>query len=116
MSKMLIGSLSWDKLKEAGRNGHSAFYKGKDGNTYFNVIVWLNDEKDKYGNDASVQLNPKKDKKDTDPKIYIGNLKNSEDIQKPASSSEFNEPDNFNLSQPDEYVLPSEPPQDDLPF
>jgi len=40
------------------------------------VVVWLNDETDKYGNNASIQISQSKEERDAGVKaIYIGNLK-----------------------------------------
>lgn len=67
------GSMCLDKLIEAEKAGHTAFYTGKDGKTYFNFAMWENQEADQYGNIASFQLNSQKDS--TDAKVYFGNIK-----------------------------------------
>ena len=64
MSKLLLGKIDVKKIVK------SLLFEGKEG-TYLDVVVWINDEEDKYGNIASIQQATKKD----DPKIYIGNLK-----------------------------------------
>jgi len=76
MSKKYYGSICFTDLHEALKQGHSAGNKGKNGKIYVDVNLWINDEKDQYGNDASIQLNAKKDS--TDKKLYIANLKESE--------------------------------------
>ena len=76
MSKLMYGSISLSKLNEMAKAGHKAFSKGKDGKIYFNVNVWINDTKDQYENDASVQVSFKDATKEE--KVYIGNLKFSE--------------------------------------
>lgn len=73
MSKLLIGSINLSLLLKAAKAGHSSCTKANNGNVYCNVNVWLNDEKDRYDNDASIQINPKKDS--DDEREYIGNLK-----------------------------------------
>jgi len=75
MSKMITGSLNLTKILDKAKEKHSAFAKADNGDIYMNLLIWENDEKDKYGNDFSVQLNPKKDAADTEKKQYVGNLK-----------------------------------------
>lgn len=76
MSKLLYGSICLSDLVEMGKTGHSAFKKGSNGKIYIDVNVWINDEKDQYGNDASIVLNPSKESGHL--KKYIGNFKYSE--------------------------------------
>ena len=73
MSKLLIGSICYTDLLAHLKSGHSSGNRAKNGKVYVNINVWINDEKDKYGNDASVQLSPAKDSGHEKP--YIGNLK-----------------------------------------
>lgn len=75
MSKLMGGSLCLTDINANAKIGHSAFSKGKNGKIYFNINIWLNDQKDKYDNDASIQLNSTKELRDTEGKIYIGNAK-----------------------------------------
>ncbi len=75
MGKMITGSIDLTKLLEQAKAQHSAFAKANNGHIYVSVLVWQNDEKDKYGNEFSVQLNAKKDAPETERKIYIGNMK-----------------------------------------
>lgn len=73
---MFTGSICLTDLIESAKKKHSAFSKSQANNKiYVNVILWENDEVDKYGNTHALQLNPHKDKKDSDGKIYIGNMK-----------------------------------------
>jgi hypothetical protein len=97
--KLMTGSICLSEINEQARNGHSAFYRGKNDKIYFNVKVWLNEEKDQYGNDASIQLNPKKDMEKNN--IYIGNLK----------LAEQKEPEPLNVNNTNDI-----PQDDDLPF
>jgi hypothetical protein len=76
MSKLLYGSICLSDLIEIGKTGHSAFKKADNGKIYISVNVWINDEKDQYGNDASIVVNPAKESDHL--KKYVGNLKYSE--------------------------------------
>jgi len=98
MSKLLYGSVDFSKLLEMAKAGNKAFSKASNGKIYLNLNVWINDEKDQYGNDASIQTNFKDSLKEE--KIYVGNLK----------VSEFKEPEP--LSENSNEI----PAADDLPF
>lgn len=98
MSKLLYGSIDFSKLLELAKAGNPAFKKAENGKIYLNLNVWLNDEKDKYGNDASIQTSFKDAPKDD--KHYFGNLKFSE-----FKEAEPLEPENEDI-----------PTEDDLPF
>lgn len=87
MSQLFYGSLDVTTLLENLKSKHSSFTKGKNGKIYASINVWLNDQKDEFGNTMSVQINPSKEKKDIDKKIYIGNLKQSEGA-KPISDKD----------------------------
>jgi len=76
MSKLLYGSIDFTKLLELAKAGNKAFSKAENGKIYLNINIWINDEKDQYGNDASIQSNFKDATKEE--KIYFGNLKISE--------------------------------------
>lgn len=76
MSKLLYGSIDFTKLIELAKAGNKAFSKAKNGKIYLNVNVWINDEKDNYGNDASIQTTFKDSTKEE--KVYCGSLKLSE--------------------------------------
>ena len=98
MSKQLIGSICLSDLIEQAKKGHTAFSKADNGKIYGNVKVWLNETKDKFGNDASIQINPKAD---TGFQFeYIGNLR-------------YVEPKIQEVSQEDVANMPDD---DDLPF
>ena len=66
------------EVLDFAKQKHSAFTKGQNGKIYANINVWLNAEKDKFGNTISIQLNPTKEMKDLDKRPYIGNAKPSE--------------------------------------
>ena len=76
MSKLLYGSVDFSKLLELAKAGNKAFSKAANGKIYLNLNIWINDEKDNYGNDASVQITFKDATKEE--KIYCGNFKISE--------------------------------------
>lgn len=76
MSKLLYGSVDFSKLLEMAKSGNKAFSKAQNGKIYLNLNIWINDEKDNYGNDASIQTNFKEATKEE--KLYVGNLKFSE--------------------------------------
>lgn len=75
MSKMITGSICLTDIIDKAKQGHSAFNKAQNGKVYCNILVWENDEPDKFNNNFSVQLNPKKDADESEKKQYIGNMK-----------------------------------------
>lgn len=75
MSTQIKVSLCFTDLMEQANKGHSAFTRGKNGKVYVNIVEWVNDEPDKYGNDVSFQLNSTKEKRESEGKIYVGNGK-----------------------------------------
>lgn len=75
---MLVGSIDLTKIDK-----NKIVTKDKDGKPftngakYYNIVVWLNDEVDQYGNIASVQESITKEEREGGAKAtYIGNLKN----------------------------------------
>ena len=77
MSKMYVGSIDLTKIDKS-----KIVTKDKDGKPfangakYYNIVVWVNDEADKYGNIAGIQESMTKAEKDSGAKAnYIGNLK-----------------------------------------
>lgn len=75
MARMITGSLDLNHILELAKAKHSAFSKAANGKIYFNILVWENDEPDKFNNNFSVQLNAAKDAPETEKKQYIGNMK-----------------------------------------
>jgi len=77
MSKMLTGSIDLNKIDKTrivstDKNGNPF----ENGAKYLNVVVWINDEADKYGNNASIQISQSKEERESGVKAtYIGNLK-----------------------------------------
>jgi len=74
MAKMLTGFINLTKCKEA------KLFKNKAGETCCNVVLWLNNEPDKFGHTASIQLQVEKGA----PKVYVGNLKPYEKKEAPV--------------------------------
>jgi|TARA_R110002012_G_scaffold226700_1_gene398865 hypothetical protein len=69
MSRLITLNVDVKKLDK------SKFYEGKKG-TYASLDVWVNDEPDQYGNDASVnQSLSKEDRENGVKKTYVGNGK-----------------------------------------
>lgn len=77
MSKMYTGSIDLNKIDKTkvvttDKNGQPF----ANGAKYLNVVVWVNDEADQYGNNASIQISQSKEERETKQKaVYIGNLK-----------------------------------------
>lgn len=117
MSQRFYGSICVSDLVDLAHKKHSAFSKADNGKIYANVTVWLNDEKDKFGNIMAVQLSPKKELREQDGQPYIGNMKEAE--AKPINSK-----DASGLSLPEDIEPSSKgisadnvtQPIDDLPF
>jgi len=96
MSKLYYGSIDFSKLLEQAKAGHKAFSKAENGKIYMNLNVWVNDQKDQYGNDASIQASYKEAPKED--KFYFGNLKESEfkePVALEAGSSDIPEGDDL---------------------
>jgi len=64
MSKMYTGKIDVLKIDKA------KLFEGKKG-TYLDLMIWINDEPDKYGNHLSIQQHTKQG----EDKIYLGNCK-----------------------------------------
>lgn len=85
------GSIDFSKLLEQAKAGNKAFTKNENGKIYLNVRVWVNDEKDNYGNDASFQSNFKGATKED--RFYFGNLKESVPTEEPVTSDDIPDAD-----------------------
>ena len=90
MSKLLTGSINLSKIDKS-----RLFTSEKTGDKYLNIAVWINDEKDNYDNDASIQQQVAKGEN----KIFIGNLKYFESKQQNniESAPPPEEDDSYNL-------------------
>jgi hypothetical protein len=77
MSKLLTGSIDLSKIDKTkivsvDKEGNSF----KNNAKYLNIVVWVNDEPDQYGNTASIQIGQSKEEREAGVKAtYIGNLK-----------------------------------------
>lgn len=82
---MLTGAIDLnkiDKTKIVTTNKYGEPFE--NGAKYLNIVIWINDEPDQYGNDASIQVSQKKEERDQNIKpTYIGNLK---EFKKDSSS------------------------------
>jgi len=59
----------------------------KNGKSYLNIDVWINDEKDQYGNEGSINIRQSKEEREAKEKrTYIGNLKRVEAIKPQAAT------------------------------
>ncbi len=80
MSERMYGSIDVTKIIELMKGGHSSISKSeKNGHIYMNIVQWVNDQEDEYGNKCSIQPSPNKNaselEKQATKKIYLGNLK-----------------------------------------
>ena len=64
MGKLITASIDVMKIKK------ELLIKGEKG-TYLNLVIWVNDEPDKFGNDVSFEQKTEKESN----KIYLGNGK-----------------------------------------
>lgn len=113
-AQRFYGSICITDLVDLAHKKHSAYSKADNGKIYANVTVWLNDEKDKYGNIMAVQLNPKKELREQDGQQYVGNMKEAE--AKPVTSrdtSALNLPSDIPSN---EKGIGTKDEKDDLPF
>jgi hypothetical protein len=108
MKTMLTGSIDLSKIDKT-----KVISKDKDGNPfkngakYLNVVVWINEEVDQYGNIASVQISQSKEERESGAKAtYIGNLKNAQG-QSIKTETPF-------ANVPESKITKDE--EDDLPF
>jgi len=103
MSKMIYGSIDLNKVEKS-----KIISKDKDGKVfengakYLNIVVWVNDQVDAFGNIASVQQSLSKEERDNGVKsVYIGNLKENVQTQQQNSNTQqnsvSNEPDDDDL-------------------
>lgn len=82
MSKqMMTGSLCLSDIPK-----DKVFVSEKSGKKYLNIVLWINEEPDKYGNNAAIQVGLTKEEREAKAKpVYIGNLKVQ---QKPAPDAD----------------------------
>lgn len=113
MNQLFGGSICFTELIEQAKKGHSAFSKAQNGKVYCNILTWLNEKEDKYGNIMSHQLSSQKDMREAEGLIYIGNSKALQS-SKPVSKSDVDvNLDNVPVREKQNI---NEEPSDDLPF
>ena len=79
MSKqMMIGSIC---LSDIPRD--KVVVSEKNGKKYLNIVLWINEQEDKYGNNTSIQVGLSKEEREDGVKpTYVGNLKfNKQKVQ-----------------------------------
>jgi hypothetical protein len=100
-SKMITGSIDLDKIDK------DRIQIGKNGHRYLNLVMWLNDQPDNYGNHLSIQQGVTQQERNAGVKAhYIGNGKVFERQQKQGQMPKSKE---FNNSTADDT-------EDGLPF
>lgn len=116
MNQLFGGSICLTDLIEKAKQSHSAFSKAQNGKVYVNILTWINDNPDKFGNTMSHQLSSSKDMRDKEDKFYIGNSKQIE-THKPVSSKDVQDEnfDNIPIREKKETLVDSQQ-SDDLPF
>jgi hypothetical protein len=77
MSERINASICLSDIGEKVKQGHSSVTVGKNGKKYLHVSIWINDTKDQFDNDVSIQLNSKQDQREAEGKVYVGNGKTS---------------------------------------
>jgi len=77
MGKMLTGSIKLHKIEKTKIVTTNKYGEPfMDGAKYLNIVLWINDEPDQFGNNASIQVSQTKEERDQRIKpTYIGNLK-----------------------------------------
>lgn len=114
-NQLFGGSICLTDLNEYARKGHSAFSKARNGKIYCNMLTWLNDEKDEYGNNMSHQLSSTKDMRAKEGKIYIGNSKHLE-TSKPVSARDIPDDNDFDNVPVRSKDSSQQDAANDLPF
>ena len=68
--KLISASLDLSKIDK------TRIVEGKNGAKYYNMVIVVNDEKDQYGRDVSIQEGQTKEEREAKKKVaYIGNGK-----------------------------------------
>lgn len=70
MGRLISASIDLNKINK------SRIIDGKNGQKYYNILISVNDEKDKYGQDVSISHNQTKEERERgDKKVFLGNGK-----------------------------------------
>jgi hypothetical protein len=112
MNQLFGGSICLTEMVEQAKKGHSAFSKAQNGKVYCNILTWLNEKEDKYGNIMSHQLSSQKDMREVEGLIYIGNSKALQS-SKPVTKNDIDD-DFSNVPVREKQNVSDE--KDDLPF
>lgn len=68
--KIISASIDLTKIDKSKINNH------KNGSAYYNIDIFIKDEKDQYGNDCAISQSQSKEEREAkDKKVYIGNGK-----------------------------------------
>ena len=96
MSQLFLGSMCHTDYMELLKTGKFKAEKAANGKIYVDFKFWINDEKDEYGNDASVQPNAKEEFRAEKPKSYIGNARRNEKAEPvQATTEDFKDEDDL---------------------
>ena len=96
MSKLITAKIDVTKIQK------QLLFSGQKG-TYLDLIIWVNDEPDRFGNDVSIEQKTEKGK----DKIYLGNGK----IYRPQGLSQQQAKQDPVSEEPADFGN-----KDDLPF
>ena len=70
MAQIISASIDLTKIDKSKINNH------KNGSAYYNIDIFIKDEKDQYGNDCAISQSQSKEEREAkDKKVYIGNGK-----------------------------------------
>jgi hypothetical protein len=86
MARIIAASIDLTKIDKSKINNH------KNGSAYYNIDIFIKDDKDQYGNDCAISQSQSKEEREAkDKKVYIGNGKSVWDGN--ASSQNENKAD-----------------------
>lgn len=90
MAQIISASIDLTKIDKSKINNH------KNGSAYYNIDIFIKDEKDQYGNDCAISQSQSKEQREAkEKKVYIGNGKSvwdSDSSQSENKSEEINLP------------------------
>lgn len=83
MAQIISASIDLTKIDKSKINNH------KNGGAYYNIDIFIKDEKDQYGNDCAISQSQSKEQREAkDKKVYIGNGKSVWDGNASSKSEE----------------------------
>lgn len=81
--KIISASIDLTKIDKSKINNH------KNGGAYYNIEIFIKDEKDQYGNDCAISQSQSKEQREAkEKKVYIGNGKSVYDSNASVKSEE----------------------------